>query len=1151
MQRIHQPAGTTADAARIGLILLLALRLLSPARILASDPAQIELEKRFTNSVRPFLETYCITCHGPEKPKADLDLSPYSTIAAVARDPLHWELVLEKLQAAEMPPEKAKRHPSTELRQSIVDWIKGARRYEGEKNAGDPGPVPARRLSNAEYDYTIRDLTGVDIRPTKEFPVDPSNQAGFDNSGESLAMSPALLKKYLQAARTVSEHLALKPAGFEFAPHPVVADTDRDKYSVLRIVDFYKRQPTDYADYFMAAWRYQNRTALGRADASLADIAADSKVSSKYLNTIWATLTRQAEAAGPIAKLQAMWRELPMGGTAQAGTARKGCEQMRNFVVRLREKIVPEVKNLTSPGIQNGSQTLVLWKNRQMAANRQRYDPGALQIPGTQEAQTVAPSDKSTATNIPAAAPETAAYKAPSEQAAMQRRRTNQPTSTPQYINKGGFSLPPAILTTESSATSKLAATKKRGTGPDPDLIVPADPTERARYEAAFARFADVFPDAFYITERARVYLDAEKEQENAGRLLSAGLHSMTGYFRDDRPLVDLILDEQGQRELDRLWEEFDFAASVPQRMHTSFVWFERTDSSFMRDPEFDPFRPEDKSVTDQAKIKKLGEIYLAKAVRNNASETAQRAIQEHFEIVAAKVLRVEKERVAAEPAHLKALLQFAERAYRRPISSEERSGLLAFYRESRNGNGLDHEEALRDSIARVLMSPNFCYRVDLIDGIVGRAGDSPATSGDSPDATGVSVSKTLVSRPTPADVPSGGSPDGTGESPVLPGHPGARRLSDYALASRLSYFLWSSMPDAELLALAAAGDLNRPEVLAAQARRMLQDSRIRNFASEFGGHWLDFRRFEEHNAVDRERFPAFNNELRQAMFEEPIRFIVDLVREERSVLNCLYATYTFVNAPLAKHYGMPLHIPRSSRREEAHSTSGDRNQSHLTSAAAVESEEWVRIEHADQHGRGGLLPMSVFLTANSPGLRTSPVKRGYWVVRRVLGERIPPPPAVVPELPNDEKSLGDLTLREALAKHREDKTCAGCHARFDSLGLVFEGYGPVGERREQDFGGRPVDTHAIFPGGSEGSGLAGLLDYVRAHRENDFIDNLCRKLVAYGLGRTLLPSDDTLIEQMRTKLAQNGYRFGSLVESLVTSPQFLNKRAFDHLAKK
>src|SRR5688572_26832753 len=231
-----------------------------------------ELRAQFGGTVRPFVEAYCLECHGKEKPKADFDLSVYSTVEAVGRDHLHWEMILEKLEAGEMPPSKAKQQPTAESRQAMVEWIQKFRRHEAGKNPGDPGPVLARRLSNAEYDYTIRDLTGVDIRPTKEFPVDPANQAGFDNSGESLAMSPALLKKYLQAARHVAEHLVLAPDGLAFAPHPVVADTDRDKYCVLRIVDFYRRQPTDYADYFMTAWRFQNRRAIGKPKATLGDM---------------------------------------------------------------------------------------------------------------------------------------------------------------------------------------------------------------------------------------------------------------------------------------------------------------------------------------------------------------------------------------------------------------------------------------------------------------------------------------------------------------------------------------------------------------------------------------------------------------------------------------------------------------------------------------------------------------------------------------------------------------------------------------------------------------------------------------------------------------------------------------------------------------
>src|SRR5262245_12873471 len=356
----------------------------------------------------------------------------------------------------------------------------------------------------------------------------------------------------------------------------------------------------------------------------------------------------------------------------------------------------------------------------------------------------------------------------------------------------------------------------------------------------------------------------------------------------------------------------------------------------------------------------------------------------------------------------------------------------------------------MRDCIVLVLMSPDFCYRIDLVAG-----------------------------------------------------QQGVQPLSDYALASRLSYFLWSSMPDAELMSRAAAGDLHKPDVISAQARRMLKDDRARGLAVEFGGNWLDFRRFEELNTVDRERFASFDNELRESMFEEPIRFMLDVFQNDRSVLDFLYAKYTFVNATLAKHYGMP----------------------------DVVGSGWVRVDDAAKYGRAGSLPMAAFLTKNAPGLRTSPVKRGYWVVKRVLGEEIPPPPAAVPELPRDEAKM-DLPLREALARHREDASCSACHSRFDSLGLVLEGFGPVGERREKDLAGRPVQLAATFPDGSEGAGFDGLQNYIRTRRQDDFVNGLSRKLLAYGLGRSLMLSDEILVEQMHDKLVKDNYRFDSLIDS-------------------
>ena len=223
------------------------------------------------------------------------------------------------------------------------------------------------------------------------------------------------------------------------------------------------------------------------------------------------------------------------------------------------------------------------------------------------------------------------------------------------------------------------------------------------------------------------------------------------------------------------------------------------------------------------------------------------------------------------------------------------------------------------------------------------------------------------------------------------------------------------------------------------------------------------------------------------------------------------------MNPVLAKYYGMP--------------------------AVKGGPEQWVRVDNARLYGRGGLLPMAVFLTENASGLRTSPVKRGHWIAQRVLGEVIPPPPPVVPELPKDEATM-DLPVREMLAKHRENAVCASCHARFDSFGIAFEGYGPVGEKRTKDLAGRIVDAGAEFPGGQRGEGLDGLVAYIRANREKDFVNNISEKMLVYALGRLPLITDDELLARMRAKLSANGYRMSALVETIVTSPQFLNKRS-------
>jgi hypothetical protein len=997
------------------IVLLVLVSALYPA-----PPAGGDLDRRFAQTVRPFVTSYCVGCHSGASPAAQFDLKAYAGLSDVLREYPRWNLVLEKLEAGQMPP-KPMKQPPAEARQAVIDWIKSVRADEARRNAGDPGIVLARRLSNSEYDYTIRDLTGVDIHPAREFPVDPANTAGFDNSGESLSMTPALLKKYLQAAHDVADHMVLTPEGFHFAPYPMLVETDREKYPIERIVAFYQRQPTDFADYFYAAWRFKYRNELGDGAATLDSAAAANHVSPRYLPLVWNIIEEPPAVAqqevGPIAKLQAMFRALP-APPADEAAVHKQCAAMRDWVVRLRKDTGMQFVAPIVAGLPAGSQPLLEWKNLQFAAHRRDFDPKSL------------------------------------------RNETDPPIELPQIPRYPGL---------HREAAYHWAAVIAHSRADDPDLVVPA--AERKRYEAAFTRFASVFPDSFYVKERGRYFPD---DSQDKGRLLSAGYHNTMGYTRDDTALMELILDDKGREELNRLWDEFDFIGD--QTAHTWIQYFfNQSGEVDGKGAESGSPRPVGREITDTSVIMELRDKYLAKAAANPDNDpVAAQAIREHFQRVDDTLRRVERMRKEAEPHQLDALLGFAARAWRRPLNGAERDGLLSFYRSLRETSGLTHEDAMRDSIVRVLMSPNFTYRVDLVEA-------------------------SAAAKPAPA-------------APVT-GVP----LTPYALASRLSYFLWSSMPDDELLAHAASGDLQKPEVLAAQARRMIKDDRARALAVEFGGNWLDFRRFEEINTVDRDRFPAFTNDLRESMFQEPVRFLDDVIRNGRSVLDLLYGDYTFVNPVLAKHYGMP-DVPGP-------------------------ADHWVRVDNAAQYGRGGILPMAAFLTLNAPGLRTSPVKRGHWVVKEVLGEVIPPPPPTVPELPTDEAKM-DLPLRQILEKHRSNAVCASCHARFDSFGLAFEGYGPVGEHRTKDLAGHPVDTHAVFPDGNQGDGLAGLKAYIRDHRQNDFVDNLCRKLLAYSLGRSLQLSDDPLIEQMKSRMPAEGYRFEPLVDAIVSSSQFRNRRS-------
>jgi hypothetical protein len=288
----------------------------------------------------------------------------------------------------------------------------------------------------------------------------------------------------------------LETNGITFAPHPMLVETDRDRYAVGQIVDFYRRQNTDLAAYFRAAWRFKHRAALGKGAASLTALAAEERLSPKYLATLWRTLEGPRETVGPIAKLQGLWRKLP--GPRNDEAVKQGCAGMRAFVVNLRKKLEPSFAPLAVKGIAATAQPFAMWRNRQYAGARLRCDRGALQIDG-------------------------------------------------QLVARHAAAAKPAAEDEQADEEEAPVARPSKPASADPDLLVAA--ADRARHEAAFDRFCATFPDTFYVAERGRTYGDTSKDR---GRLLSAGFHNLMGYFRDDQPLYQLLLDDKQQAELDR-----------------------------------------------------------------------------------------------------------------------------------------------------------------------------------------------------------------------------------------------------------------------------------------------------------------------------------------------------------------------------------------------------------------------------------------------------------------------------------------------------------------------------------------------------------------------------------------------------------------------
>ena len=407
-------------------------------------------------------------------------------------------------------------------------------------------------------------------------------------------------------------------------------------------------------------------------------------------------------------------------------------------------------------------------------------------------------------------------------------------------------------------------------------------------------------------------------------------------------------------------------------------------------------------------------------------------------------------------------LTNLMERAYRRPVTDAEVAAKLQLVTLAQK-QGDKFQEGIRLALQAILASPDFLFRVE-------------------------SDEKSAAIAPAAAMTASA--------------HP----VSDIELASRLSYFLWASMPDDELMRAAKAQTLRKPGVLEAQVRRMLADPKAHNLVDNWAAQWLQLRNLGR-TKPDPVRFPTVDDELLDAMRTETSMFMEAIIKEDRSILDIIDAPFTFVNGPLARHYGIK----------------------------GVDGEEFQRVT-LDGEQRGGVLTQAAILTVSSYPTRTSPPVRGKWVLENLLGTPPPPPPPNVPAFKDSDIGT-DVSMRERLAEHRKNPVCAPCHNLMDPIGFGLENYDAVGVWRTVD-GKFPVETTGALPGGATFTGSKGLKGILRGQSEI-FAHNVTEKLLTYSLGRGLERFDAPTVDGIVKAIARENYKFSALVMEVVKSAPF------------
>ncbi len=1113
-----------------------------------SFSANIQEPKQPVSNVKATFEKYCYQCHGLTAPKAGVSLERLTAESSIGENFEQWERVAVALDQKTMPPESMPQ-PSDAERSQAISWIRAELSANARKHDGDPGPVTIRRLTSGEYAYTIKDLTQLDLNVGIDSASDSVGGEGFTNFGDVQFMQDANLERYLGAAKIIADHAVIGSGPLEFSPHP--GKTGFEMSAITRIKDIYAAHGIrtvsgeggrpfgleKYGNALYVAWRYKHRAALGETKATLNDLAAREGINLRFAQHIWRVVNNPS-LKYPSSEVASRWRKLSTPraeGKTNAEAARAGCEEIQKFMVtwpswlfargdlaaggagdesplefsdrtlnvktshqfifvrgvRRDQASTPGPAkiylNVAPVNPATGEKPVIIWRNLTVGfrpiAPRASVAAGDSVVVLAQEAELAANLRRGI---VPPGARQSLRATV-TEETAKKLNFGKSPDGTPigpdDFASEGSIMfevpMPEGPMSMNLQVDAELGSNREQVVriliADRADGVTRGQPTRALMgdmksagyraFRAGVMEYASLMPPNSHGEPTPA---DKDPVPDPFDNTYNVPEHDefvqQVKYIRDDRFVVEHLVDDATRKRLDHAWND----------LYASFEYHDNYLRLLARHFKFDL---KDKGIAqmDKAQIDALPAEMRKFVITLRAEYNAVRAAE-----------------AAARPVHVEDCLNFASRAWRRPLSEREKQSLRSFYEVTVNATP-DHRKAIQALLARILIAPQFLYRVEQV--------------------TDISIVRPTADRHQHLiQINHHAGADASAVGPTTD-RLSVKPLTNWEMASRLSYFLWSSIPDDELRRAAGAGELNDPQGIRRQVKRMVADPKARRLSTEFFGQWLGFYHFDRHNGVDTSRFTEFTDDVKKGMYDEAVSFFEHVIRKDRPVREMLYADYTFLNKDLAKFYGVKKEIKSTEQTE--------------------------LVEGASAFHRGGLLRLGAVLTTTSAPLRTSPVKRGDWILRRILGTPVPPPPADAGSIPADDKQFGGLTVKARLEQHKRNASCASCHTRIDPLGFSLERYDSTGRWRDQYSDGKQIEDSAALSDQTPIAGVDGLLDYLRG-KDSQVRSTFSRKLIGYALGRTIMASDQLLIDRMVA--AGGDATFAQLATEIVTSKQFRHR---------